>query len=225
LFTTRSKPVSPSSLASTSSRHWSSQNLDCDIGLISPDPGKGGWAIGDAFEHHQVISAAGKPVGMQQADGAGGVGNKGFGMGSRHDVSSFRDKCGSFHLVWDLPDLRGCLSHSSSTGRGGNVRFSDHQPSRDRPVRSRAKRSYRGFEPSLEKNMNTQLKRKIAFALSMGVITTGIISFVLLALNFGFSKGFAGTWLRSWSIAYLIVIPAILLIGPRLQAQVDRLID
>ena len=35
--------------------------------------------------------------------------------------------------------------------------------------------------------MGTQLKRKIAFALVMGVVTTGIISFVLLALNLGFS--------------------------------------
>jgi hypothetical protein len=73
--------------------------------------------------------------------------------------------------------------------------------------------------------MNTQLKRKIAFALSMGIVTTGIISFVLLSLNLGFSEGFALTWLRSWGIAYVIVIPAILLIGPRLQAHVDRLIN
>ncbi|PSH64292.1 hypothetical protein CU102_22545 [Phyllobacterium brassicacearum] len=72
--------------------------------------------------------------------------------------------------------------------------------------------------------MDTQFKRKIAFALSMGVITTGIISFVLLALNLGFAEGFALTWLRSWSVGYAIVIPAILLIGPRLQARLDRLI-
>ncbi len=72
--------------------------------------------------------------------------------------------------------------------------------------------------------MNTHLKRKIAFALSMGVVTTGIISFALLALNLGFTETFALTWLRSWGIGYLIVIPAILLVGPRLQAQVDRLI-
>lgn len=73
--------------------------------------------------------------------------------------------------------------------------------------------------------MSTEVKRKIAFALSMGVVTTGIISFVLLAFNLGFSNGFAVTWLRSWAIAYVLVIPAILLIGPRLQAQVDRLIN
>jgi hypothetical protein len=72
--------------------------------------------------------------------------------------------------------------------------------------------------------MDTHLKRKIAFALSMGIVTTGLISFTLLAINLGFSKGFVLTWLSSWSIAYLIVIPAIPLIGPRLQAQVDRVV-
>jgi hypothetical protein len=73
--------------------------------------------------------------------------------------------------------------------------------------------------------MNTQLKRNIAFALSMGLLTTGIISLVVVALNLGFSPGFAMAWLRSWGVAYIIVIPAILLIGPRLQAQVDRLVN
>ncbi|ABR64315.1 DUF2798 domain-containing protein [Sinorhizobium medicae] len=72
--------------------------------------------------------------------------------------------------------------------------------------------------------MDTHFKRKIAFALSMGIVTTGLISFTLLALNLGFSSGFVLTWLRSWSIAYLIVIPAILLVGPRLQAQIDRVV-
>ena len=70
--------------------------------------------------------------------------------------------------------------------------------------------------------MNLQTKRKIAFALLMGIVTTGIISFVLIAINLGFASGFATAWLRSWGIAYLVVIPAILLVGPRLQARVDR---
>ncbi len=72
--------------------------------------------------------------------------------------------------------------------------------------------------------MSAQLRRKIAFSLSMGVVTTGIVSFVLLAINLGFSSGFALAWLRSWAIGYLIIIPSILVIGPRLQSQVDRLI-
>lgn len=72
--------------------------------------------------------------------------------------------------------------------------------------------------------MNIVLKRKVAFALSMGLVTTGIISFALLALNLGFPRGFLSTWLRSWVIGYVIVIPAILLVGPRLQARIDRMI-
>jgi uncharacterized protein YaaW (UPF0174 family) len=72
--------------------------------------------------------------------------------------------------------------------------------------------------------VNIQMKRKIAFALLMGIVTTGIISFSLIAINLGFSANFVATWLRSWATAYIIVIPAILLIGPRLQAQIDRII-
>lgn len=70
--------------------------------------------------------------------------------------------------------------------------------------------------------MTTQTKRRIAFALMMGVVTTGIISFVLIALNFGFVPGFAQVWMRSWGTGYVIAIPAILIIGPRLQREIDR---
>ena len=72
--------------------------------------------------------------------------------------------------------------------------------------------------------MNTQLKRRIAFAMAMGMLTTGIISFALLGMNKGFSNGFLEAWLRSWGVGYATVIPVILLVGPRVQAQVERLI-
>lgn len=80
-------------------------------------------------------------------------------------------------------------------------------------------------EFEMDNSVNTQLKQKIAFALLMGVVTTGVISFVILALNVGFSETFALTWLRSWGIGYVIVVPVILLIGPWLQAQVNRMIQ
>lgn len=73
--------------------------------------------------------------------------------------------------------------------------------------------------------MNTQLKRKLVFAFSMGIVTTGIVSFVIITLNLGFSDRFAVVWLRSWGVSYAIAIPAILLIGPWLQARIDRLIQ
>jgi integral membrane sensor domain MASE1 len=67
------------------------------------------------------------------------------------------------------------------------------------------------------------MKQKIAFALIMGSITTGIISFTLIVLNIGFTDSFFQTWFRSWSISYLVVIPAILFVGPRVQLLVNRL--
>lgn len=58
----------------------------------------------------------------------------------------------------------------------------------------------------------------------MGLVTTALISFVVIAVNLGFSQNFARQWLRSWGLAYAIVIPAILMIGPRVQAAMERVI-
>lgn len=57
----------------------------------------------------------------------------------------------------------------------------------------------------------------------MGIITTGIISFSLIAMNLGFTDRFLKVWLKSWVSAYVIVIPAILLIGPRIQRFAESL--
>jgi hypothetical protein len=65
------------------------------------------------------------------------------------------------------------------------------------------------------------MKNKIAFAMIMGIITTGIISFTLIAINLGFTAVFFKIWLKSWAIAYLVAIPAILIIAPRIQKFVD----
>ena len=65
------------------------------------------------------------------------------------------------------------------------------------------------------------MKKRIAFAMIMGIITTGIISFSLISINIGFVPNFAVIWLRAWSTSYLVVIPAILLIGPKVQNLVD----
>lgn len=59
----------------------------------------------------------------------------------------------------------------------------------------------------------------------MGGITTGIISFTLIALNIGFSERFFKIWLKSWAIAYIIVIPVILVVAPRVQKWVDEHIN
>jgi hypothetical protein len=68
------------------------------------------------------------------------------------------------------------------------------------------------------------MKNKIMFALIMGIVTTGIISFTLISVNLGFNEKFLKIWLRSWGMAYLVVIPAILIIGPLIQKLVDKLL-
>jgi hypothetical protein len=65
--------------------------------------------------------------------------------------------------------------------------------------------------------MESNMKRRIAFALVMGTITTGVITFILIGFNFGFTKQFLVIWLRSWAIANGVAIPIILFIGPKIQ--------
>ena len=67
------------------------------------------------------------------------------------------------------------------------------------------------------------MKQKIAFSMIMGVITTGIISFSLVAINLGFVERFLSIWFKSWGMAYVIVIPCILIIAPRVQSLVEHL--
>ena len=67
------------------------------------------------------------------------------------------------------------------------------------------------------------MKQKIAFAMIMGVITAGIISFSLVSINIGFVANFLVIWLKSWIMAYMLVIPVILIVGPRVQKMVEAL--
>lgn len=67
------------------------------------------------------------------------------------------------------------------------------------------------------------MKNKIAFALIMGIATTGIISFTVILVNIGFQSNFLKIWIKSWGLAYVVAIPTILLIAPRIKKLVDRL--
>lgn len=67
------------------------------------------------------------------------------------------------------------------------------------------------------------MKKKIFFAAIMGASTTGIISFILIVINAGFTEQFLNVWLRSWIVAYVVAVPAILLIAPKVQMLVDNI--
>ena len=68
------------------------------------------------------------------------------------------------------------------------------------------------------------MKSKLTFALIMGLITTSLISFVLIAINLGFNERFLLAWLRSWSVSYVLAVSAMLLIAPRVQLLVNYLL-
>lgn len=68
------------------------------------------------------------------------------------------------------------------------------------------------------------MKKKIAFALIMSAVTTGIVSFTVVAVNLGFADEFLTLWLKSWPIAYLVAVPSILIIAPRIEKLVGYLI-
>ncbi len=57
----------------------------------------------------------------------------------------------------------------------------------------------------------------------MGIITTGIVSFTLIWVNRGLAPGFVRVWLRSWVVAYIVVIPVILTVSPKVQRVANYL--
>lgn len=67
------------------------------------------------------------------------------------------------------------------------------------------------------------MKQRLAFALIMGSITTGIVSFTVIAANVGFVPTFAQIWTRSWLIGYIVAIPAIVFISPMVMKLVSYL--
>ena len=62
--------------------------------------------------------------------------------------------------------------------------------------------------------VKNRLKPRIVHALLMGIVPTGVVSFTVMVINFGFSEHFLKAWLRSWSIAYVIMVPIIFIIRP-----------
>ncbi|GAA3978745.1 DUF2798 domain-containing protein [Pedobacter ginsengiterrae] len=67
------------------------------------------------------------------------------------------------------------------------------------------------------------MKKKLAFAIIMAIFTTGIVTFAAISVNIGFTQNFIKIWLKSWGISYIVAIPSILIIAPKVQSLVDFL--
>ena len=71
--------------------------------------------------------------------------------------------------------------------------------------------------------LRKSVKQKIVFAFLMGIVTTGLVSFTVILVNLGLTEAFWQIWLKSWSLAFLVVVPAILIVAPLIQRFVDFL--
>ena len=61
-----------------------------------------------------------------------------------------------------------------------------------------------------------------AISMITGLITSTSMSFVGLALNYGFHPDFAVRWLKAAATSYVVVVPMLTIIVPRIQRFVMR---
>jgi hypothetical protein len=55
-----------------------------------------------------------------------------------------------------------------------------------------------------------------------GLITSTSMSFVALALNFGFQADFAVRWLKAAATSYVVIVPMLIVVIPPIQRFVMR---
>ena len=55
-----------------------------------------------------------------------------------------------------------------------------------------------------------------------GLITSTSMSFIGLALNYGFQRDFALRWLKAAATSYVLVVPMLVIVIPRIQRFVMR---
>ena len=61
-----------------------------------------------------------------------------------------------------------------------------------------------------------------AIALITGLITSTSMSFVGLALNYGFQPDFAVRWLKAAATSYVVIVPMLMIVVPLIQRFVMR---
>ena len=55
-----------------------------------------------------------------------------------------------------------------------------------------------------------------------GLITSTSMSFVGLSLNYGFQPDFAVRWLKAAATSYVVIVPMLVMVVPRIQRFVMR---
>lgn len=66
------------------------------------------------------------------------------------------------------------------------------------------------------------LLNRVLFALLMALITTSVVVLVTVVSQVGLSDSLFNVWLRTFAVAYLLVVPTIIIFAPRLQRRLFR---
>ena len=61
-----------------------------------------------------------------------------------------------------------------------------------------------------------------SISLITGLITSTTMSFVGLAMNYGFQPDFGVRWLRAAATSYVVIVPMLVIVVPRIQRFVMR---
>ncbi len=62
--------------------------------------------------------------------------------------------------------------------------------------------------------MNPQKKFHLVFSLVMGAMMIFLMTFVITAVNIGFTDTFVGSWAKAFGIAYVVGVPVIFFLAP-----------
>ena len=63
----------------------------------------------------------------------------------------------------------------------------------------------------------------LAIGLITGVVTSTGMTFIALAINYGFQPDFLLRWLKAAALSYVMIVPVVMFIVPPIQRMVFRM--
>lgn len=72
--------------------------------------------------------------------------------------------------------------------------------------------------------MNPQKKFHLTFSFIMGAMMISVMTFVITAVNVGFTPDFLTKWGRAFAVAYVVGVPVIFFLAPLARKITGRLL-
>lgn len=72
--------------------------------------------------------------------------------------------------------------------------------------------------------MNPQKKFHLVFSLVMGLLMISLMTFVITAVNIGFSPDFLARWGKAFVVAYMVGVPVIFFLAPMARKLTGKLL-